>query len=69
MHIQSRLTCIIPCAQLSLGPVHTHPSVLGLWSLIGYMKDGDVSAVTALAELEGEEEELEADWDAISKSC
>jgi len=32
---------------------------------MGYMKDGDVSAFTALAELEGEEEELEADWDAI----
>jgi len=29
------------------------------------MKDGDVSAVTALAELEGEEKGLEADWDAI----
>jgi len=32
---------------------------------MGYMKDSDVSAFTALAELEGEEEELEADWDAI----
>jgi len=31
---------------------------------MGYVKDSDVSAVTALAELEGEEE-LEADWDVI----
>jgi len=29
------------------------------------MKDGNVSAVTALAELEEEEEKLKADWDAI----
>jgi len=40
---------------------------LGYWSLLGYVKDSDVKAVTVLAEIPAgeEEEELAAGWDAI----
>ena len=39
---------------------------LGQWSLMGYVKDKDVLAVTRLDDVEGEEEEeLEDDWDKI----
>lgn len=39
---------------------------LGQWSLMGYVKDKDVLAVTRLDDVEGEvEEELEDDWDRI----
>jgi hypothetical protein len=41
---------------------------LGAWSLMGYVKDIDVKAVTVLPDLkEGEEEEPLADnWDSIN---
>jgi hypothetical protein len=37
------------------------------WSLLGYVKDSDVKAVTALAEVPRNqpEEDLASDWDAI----
>jgi len=38
---------------------------LGNWSLLGFVKDADIYAVTALAEVEGDEEELLEGWDAI----
>ena len=40
---------------------------LGVWSLLGYVRDNDIKAVTALEELVREErmEELATDWDAI----
>jgi hypothetical protein len=39
---------------------------LGAWSLMGYVRDSDVKAVTMLPDLEDEEEEpLEENWDAI----
>ena len=38
---------------------------LGVWSLMGLVKDSDVTAVTVLPEVEGEEEQLDLDWDAI----
>ena len=40
---------------------------LGVWSLLGYVRDNDIKGVTALEELVGEErmDELSADWDAI----
>jgi hypothetical protein len=38
---------------------------LGNWSLLGFVKDKDIYAVTALAEVEGDEEELPEGWDAI----
>ena len=38
---------------------------LGNWSLLGFVKDKDILAVTALAEVHEEEEELPEGWDAI----
>jgi len=40
---------------------------LGVWSILGYVKDSDVKAVVALPELCADEEEgeLELDWDKI----
>jgi hypothetical protein len=39
---------------------------LGEWSLLGFVKDQDIFAITVHAELEGEEEELAEGWDSIS---
>jgi hypothetical protein len=33
---------------------------------MGFVKDSDIRAVAALPEVDGEEEELEDNWDAIS---
>jgi hypothetical protein len=40
---------------------------LGIWSLLGYVKDSDVKGVVILPELRAdeEEEELKEDWDKI----
>lgn len=39
---------------------------LGVWSLMGYVKDMDVKAATVLPEVVGsEEDDLPYDWDAI----
>jgi hypothetical protein len=39
---------------------------LGVWSLMGYVKDADVKAATVLPEVGSDEEiELPLDWDAI----
>jgi hypothetical protein len=38
---------------------------LGNWSLLGYVHDKDVLAVTVLPALRGAEEELHDGWDAI----
>jgi hypothetical protein len=38
---------------------------LGNWSVLGYVKDKDITAITVLPEVEGDEEELEEGWDAI----
>ena len=39
---------------------------LGAWSLMGYVRDSDVKAVTMLPDLEDDEEEpLEENWDMI----
>lgn len=38
---------------------------LGNWSQLGLVKDKDVHAITMLAEIEEDEEELEEGWDAI----
>jgi hypothetical protein len=32
---------------------------------MGYIKDNDIKAVTVIPEVEGEEEELADNWDAI----
>ena len=40
---------------------------LGVWSLLGYIKDYDVNAIVVLPELQADEEEgeLELGWDKI----
>jgi hypothetical protein len=56
-HIRSRLSVQSTRALLCLG----------VWSLLGYVKDSDVKAVVILPELRAdeEEEELKSDWDKI----
>ena len=39
---------------------------LGSWSQLGLVKDADIYAVIALAEVEGEEEDLVDSWDVIT---
>ena len=38
---------------------------LGVWSLMGYVKDSDVKAAAVLPEVDGQEEMLPKDWDSI----
>jgi hypothetical protein len=38
---------------------------VGAWSLMGYVKDKDIKAAIVLPEVEGDEEDLEEDWDMI----
>jgi hypothetical protein len=38
---------------------------VGVWSLLGYVKDSDVKAAAVLPAVDGEEEELAEDWDSI----
>jgi hypothetical protein len=38
---------------------------LGYWSQLGHVKDKDIISATVLPEIEGEEQELKAGWDAI----
>ena len=38
---------------------------LGVWSLMGLVKENYITAITVLPEVEGEEEELEVNWDMI----
>ena len=39
--------------------------LVGAWSKLGYVKNNDVKAATILPEVEGEEEELDKNWDLI----
>ena len=39
---------------------------LGVWSLMGYVKDDDVMAAAVLPEVNGKEEELAKNWDSIN---
>jgi hypothetical protein len=55
-HIQNRLWAQSTCALLCLGNC----------SLLGYIKDKDITAVTVLPEVLGDkDEELEAGWDSL----
>ena len=56
-HIQSRLSVQSTRALMCLG----------VWSLLGYVKDSDVKAVVVLPELQADEEEekLELGWDKV----
>jgi hypothetical protein len=56
-HVRSRLSVQSTRALLCLG----------VWSLLGYVKDGDVKAAVVVPELIGDnpEEELAYDWDVL----
>jgi len=54
-HVRSRLSVQSTRALLCVG----------IWSLLGYVKDNDVKAVAALPVVDGKEEELADDWDSI----
>jgi hypothetical protein len=53
------------CSRLSVQSTWALMCV-GAWSLLGFMKDKDIRAVTTLPEIEGEEKELGVNWDAIA---
>jgi hypothetical protein len=55
-HVRSRLSAQTTQALLCLGS----------WSLLGLVKDKDVTAVTCKPDLEGEEQELDEGWDDIN---
>ena len=38
---------------------------LGIWSNMGYVKNGDIMATAVMPEVDGEEDILSNDWDAI----
>ena len=38
---------------------------LGVWSIMGYVLDGDVQKAAVLPEVTGEEDELALNWDAM----
>jgi hAT family C-terminal dimerisation region len=54
-HVRSRLSVQSTRALLCVG----------IWSLLGYVKDNDVKAAAVLPAVNGEEEELAEDWDSI----
>jgi len=54
-HVRSRLSVQSTRALLCVG----------VWSLLGYVKDNDVKAAAVLPAVDGEEEELAEDWDSI----
>jgi hypothetical protein len=54
-HVRSRLSVQSTRALLCLG----------VWSMMGYVKDSDVLSAAVLPEVHGEEEDLDIDWDAM----
>jgi hypothetical protein len=54
-HVRSRLSVQSTRALLCLG----------VWSTMGYVKDNDVLTAAVLPDVEGEEEDLAEDWDAM----
>ena len=54
-HVRSRL-----CVQ------STHALLcVGVWSVLGYVKDSDVKAAAVFPEVDGKEDELTEDWDSL----
>ncbi|GBE82287.1 putative AC9 transposase [Sparassis crispa] len=64
---------ILRCGRLLLSHVRSRLSAqtirallcLGSWSLLGMVEDADVKAVTVMADMPGDEEEMEDGWDSI----
>ena len=38
---------------------------IGIWSVLGYVKDSDLMTAAVLPKLDGEEDELAEDWDTL----
>ena len=59
--------------RLVLSHVQSHLSVqstrallcVGVWSVLGYVKDSDLKAAALLPEVNGKEDELTEDWDSL----
>jgi hypothetical protein len=60
---QGRLLLSHVCNRLSVQSTRAL-LCLGVWSLMGYVKDKDIKSATVLPEID-EEEDLPEDWDAI----
>jgi hypothetical protein len=54
-HVRSRLSVQSTRALLCLG----------VWSTMGYVEDSDILSAAVLPEVDGEEEDLGIDWDAM----
>ena len=64
-HVFSQGRIVLSHIQNHLSVQSTHALLcLGNWSLLGYVKDKDITAITVLPEVVGSEE-LEEGWDAI----
>jgi hypothetical protein len=55
-HVRSRLSVQSTRALLCVG----------VWSVMGYVKDSDVKAAVVLPEVNGKEDELTEDWDSLN---
>jgi hypothetical protein len=61
---QGRLVLSHVCSCLSVQSTHAL-LCLGEWSMMGLVRDDDVKSAAILPEVNGEEEELAPDWDAL----
>ena len=67
-HIFSQGRIILSHIQNCLLLQSTHALLcLSNWNLLYYIKDKDITAVMALPEVPGDEEELEAGWDSLDR--
>ena len=61
---QGRLLLLHVRSWLSVQLTHTE-MCLGIWSKMGYVKNGDIMVTAVMPEVDGEEDILGNDWDAI----
>ena len=64
MFSQGRLLLLHVYSRLSVQSTRALLCV-GIWSLLGYVKDNDVKAAAVLPAVDGEKEELAKDWDTV----
>lgn len=63
----SRGRLVLPHVRNRLAVHSTRASLcVGIWSLLGLIKDGDIKMSVGKDEVSGEEEDLPEDWDAIT---
>ena len=61
---QGRLVLSHVRSRLSVQSTHALLCV-GVWSVLGYVKDSDAKAVAAFPEVDGKEDELTEGWDSL----